>query len=95
MAAVPKPTSSKSNSSKPSRPQRDEYEMMELGETLTIANQEKKTLIFSIWKRYAPIKGKVIKLDGETQRIHIQTQFEGIYKIPFVDILKAVDVEEG
>ncbi|MDQ0268674.1 hypothetical protein J2S17_000543 [Cytobacillus purgationiresistens] len=39
----------------------------------------------TLWQR-EPIQGKIVKLDGQTQLIHIESGYERI-KVKFIDIL--------
>ncbi|MFP3723492.1 YolD-like family protein [Niallia circulans] len=73
---------------KPSRPSRDEFELEELANTLTEALEDKAELRLTVWKREDPVRGKVVKMDGNTQLIHIE-KFTETIKVPFMDILFA------
>lgn len=72
--------------SKPQRPTRDEFELEELGNSLVEAYEEKNEVILTIWQK-DPVQGKIIKMDGQTKLIHVESRFEKV-KIPFMDILK-------
>lgn len=89
MTAIPKPSKVR----KESRPTRDEFELMELGEKLNDAKENKKQLLLMVWKRPDPIKGRIVELNTNTRNVHVQTAFDGLYKVPFIDIMKAVDIE--
>ncbi|MDE5051771.1 YolD-like family protein [Niallia taxi] len=71
---------------KPARPTRDEFELEEIANTLTEALQEKNELRLTVWKREDPVRGKVVKMDGNTKLIHIENYTETI-KLKFMDIL--------
>ena len=89
MSAIPKP----SGKSKVSRPTRDESDLQELAEKLGRSITDSTQLIFTIWKSSEIVTGIVTKMDIATQRVHIQTRYEGMLKIPFIDILAAEEVE--
>ncbi|GIO33147.1 hypothetical protein J2TS6_42880 [Paenibacillus albilobatus] len=89
MYAVPKPTKTK----KDSRPSRDDFELQELAEQLDEARESRTQLSFTIWRKPNTVKGIVTKMDPGTQRVHIQTSYEGILKVPFLDILRAEHFE--
>jgi hypothetical protein len=72
--------------SKPQRPARDEFELEELGNQLVEAYAEKNEVILTIWQK-EPIQGEIVKLDGQTKLIHIQSGHKTI-KVPFMDILR-------
>ncbi|MCM3324220.1 YolD-like family protein [Cytobacillus kochii] len=71
--------------SKPQRPSRDEFELEELGNAVVEAHREKTEVLILLWQR-DPIQGKIIKLDGQSQLIHIESDYETI-KVKFIDIL--------
>lgn len=71
---------------KPARPTRDEFELEEIANTLTEALEDKGELRITVWKREDPVRGKVVKMDGNTKLIHIENLTETI-KVPFMDIL--------
>ena len=58
----------------------------ELCHQLLEAQEENSEIQLSVWKR-DPIAGKLIKLDGQTNLVHIAND-SGVHKIPFLDILK-------
>ncbi|MEC0092523.1 YolD-like family protein [Paenibacillus macquariensis] len=89
MNAIPKP----SGKSKVSRPTRDEFDLQELAEKLGQSLEGSTQLVFTIWKSSETAQGTVTKMDTATQRVHIQTRYEGLLKIPFIDILKAESLE--
>lgn len=71
---------------KPARPTRDEFELEEIANTLTEALEEKNELRLTVWRREDPVRGKVVKMDGNTKLIHIENFTETI-KVKFMDIL--------
>jgi hypothetical protein len=73
---------------KPKRPVRDEFELEELAGRLQDAMEEGRELEITIWGRDFPIRGKIVKMDPETRRVHIK-HFTTIEKVPFLDILAA------
>ncbi|WP_400245622.1 YolD-like family protein [Niallia sp. JL1B1071] len=77
---------------KPARPSRDEFELEEITSSLTEAYEEKNDILLTVWKREDPVRGKVVKMDGNTKLIHIEG-FTETFKIPFIDILKVLYCE--
>ncbi|GIN41535.1 YolD-like family protein [Heyndrickxia oleronia] len=74
--------------SKPQKPTRDEFELEELGNMLIEAYQEKNLVNLTVWKKgQFQVQGKIIKMDGQTKLIHVESGLETI-KIPFMDILE-------
>ncbi|MBN6889628.1 YolD-like family protein [Cytobacillus horneckiae] len=71
--------------SKPQRPKRDEFEVEELGNAVVEAHREKSEVLITLWQR-EPVQGRIAKLDGQTQLIHIESGYETI-KVKFIDIL--------
>ncbi|PAD80622.1 hypothetical protein CHH57_23960 [Niallia circulans] len=70
------------------RPTRDKFELEEFANTLTEVLEDKVELRLTVWKREDPVRGKVVKMDGNTKLIHIENFTETI-KVPFLDILFA------
>lgn len=70
------------------RPVRDEFELEELAGRLQDAMEEGRELEITIWGRDIPIRGKIVKMDPDTRRVHIE-HFTSIEKVPFLDILAA------
>ncbi|MFE9279332.1 YolD-like family protein [Streptomyces griseoincarnatus] len=89
MNAVPKPSKKR----KESRPTRDEFELMEMAEKLEEAKESGKRLNLTVWRMQEQVQGVIDKLDPGTQRVHVQTRFNGMLKVPFIDILSAESVE--
>lgn len=79
---LPKPTKKK----KASRPSRDEFELEEISEALKEAKEGKFEVVLTLWEK-DPVQGKIIKMDGQTQLIHVDKNFVNT-KVPFKDILK-------
>ena len=73
---------------KPRRPIRDEFELEELACRLHDAKEEGRELEITIWGRDFPIRARVVKMDANTRRVHIE-HFGVIEKVPFLDILAA------
>jgi len=71
---------------KTQRPQRDEFELEEIANSLTEAYQEKSEVLLTVWKKEEPVRGFVSKMDGNTKLIHIDNEAERV-KIRFMDIL--------
>lgn len=74
------------------RPIRSEFELQELGEQLVEAKEAKREVILRIWKRREPVHGRIAKLDGMTQMVHVQRHGETV-KVPFADILSVADFD--
>ncbi|GIO33283.1 hypothetical protein J2TS6_44240 [Paenibacillus albilobatus] len=89
MYAVPKP----GKKTKSSRPSRDDFELQELAEKLEEAKESNARLNLTVWRMPEQVQGTIDKLDPGTQRVHIQTRFDGMLKVPFIDILSAERVE--
>lgn len=77
----------------PKHPERDEFDLEEIANTLTEAMQESKTKTFAIYKQENPLIGTVTKMDANTKLIHIKDKYMGIHKVHFLDILSVSDVE--
>ncbi|MEC0241952.1 YolD-like family protein [Paenibacillus dokdonensis] len=90
MYAVPKPPGKKS---KATRPTRDDFELQELAEKLEEAKENHTRLNLTVWRMPEQIQGMIDKLDSGTQKVHVQTRYDGLLKIPFIDIMKAFNVE--
>jgi len=71
---------------KTQRPQRDEFELEEIANSLTEAYQEKSEVLLTVWKKEEPVRGFVSKMDGNTKLIHIDNEAERV-KIRFMDII--------
>ncbi|MDQ0269914.1 YolD-like family protein [Cytobacillus purgationiresistens] len=71
--------------SKPQRPSRDEFELEELGNAVVEAHREKSDVLITLWQR-EPVQGKIVKLDVQSQLIHIESSYNTI-KVKFIDIL--------
>lgn len=79
---LPKPSKKK----KVSRPSRDEFELEEIAESLKEAKEGNYDVVLTLWSK-DPIQGRITKMDGQTQLIHIERNFDTT-KVPFKDILK-------
>ncbi len=77
----------------PKHPDRDEFDLEEIANTLTEAMQESKTKTFAIYKQEESLTGTVTKMDANTKLIHIKDKYMNIHKVHFLDILKISDIE--
>lgn len=77
----------------PKHPDRDEFDLEEIANTLTEAMQGNQTKTFAIYKQEDPLIGTVTKMDANTKLIHIKDKYMGIHKVHFLDILSVSDVE--
>ena len=77
----------------PKHPDRDEFDLEEIGNALTEAMEEKQTKVFSIYKRDEALEGTVTKMDANTKLIHIKDKYYNIHKVHFLDILSISDTE--
>lgn len=71
---------------KPQRPSLDEFELEELANTVNESYREKSKVLLNIWQK-EPICGQIVKLDGQTQMVHINSGIDTM-KVKFRDILK-------
>ncbi|MFJ7698885.1 YolD-like family protein [Lysinibacillus fusiformis] len=90
MAAKTKTTTKKKE---PKHPDRDEFDLEEIANTLTKTMQEDKTKVFTIYKWEEPLTGAVTKMDANTKLIHIKDKYMNIHKVHFLDILKISDID--
>ncbi|MED4888624.1 YolD-like family protein [Lysinibacillus fusiformis] len=90
MAAKTKTSTKKKE---PKHPDRDEFDLEEIANSLTEAMGEKQTKAFTIYKKEEPLTGTVTKMDANTKIIHIKDRYMGIHKVHFLDILNVSDVE--
>jgi len=79
-------------SRKPSVPVRSEFELQELGEQLVEAKETKRGVVLRVWKRREPVQGRIVKLDGMTQMVHVK-KYGQVIKVPFADILEVKSSE--
>lgn len=91
MGTIPKPTKSKKTDD--IHPRLDEFTQEEIVEKLQESFESKKPVLLFVWK-HDPIKGTVVELNGQTQRIHIRQEYNDTIKVPFKDILKVDDPGE-
>ncbi|SPT98449.1 YolD-like protein [Lysinibacillus capsici] len=89
MAKTKTPTKKK----EPKHPDRDEFDLEEIANTLTEAMGEKQTKAFTIYKWDEPLTGTVTKMDANTKLIHIKDKYMNIHKVHFLDILKISDID--
>jgi hypothetical protein len=68
------------------RPTKDDFELDELSHQLVEAQEENSDVQLIVWKR-DPVVGKILKLDGQTNLVHIENDW-GTHRIPFLDILR-------
>lgn len=74
------------------RPTRDEFELEEIGNALTEAHQEKKEVVLTVWGMDGPVRGRIVKMDADTRRVHVERYGETT-KVPFLDIVKVENPE--
>jgi hypothetical protein len=60
--------------------------LRELGNRINEAHQEKSEVILTVWQKES-VQGKITRLDGKTQTVHVESGFETV-KVKFIDILK-------
>ncbi|MDQ0091686.1 hypothetical protein J2T12_005126 [Paenibacillus anaericanus] len=89
MYSVPKP----SKKYKESRPKRDDLELEELAERLTEAKESNTVLVFSVWRLEDQLTGTITNMDSRTQSVHITDGTGEVHKVPFIDIMVAVNAE--
>lgn len=89
MAKTKTPTKIK----EPKHPDRDEFDLEEIANTLTEALEENQTKVFSIYKRDESLEGTITKMDANTKQIHIKDKYMNIHKVHFLNILKISDIE--
>ncbi|MGE6602575.1 YolD-like family protein [Lysinibacillus fusiformis] len=77
----------------PKHPDRDEFDLEEIANTLIEAMQGNQTKTFAIYKQENSLIGTVTKMDANTKLIHIKDKYMGIHKVHFLDILSVSDVE--
>ncbi len=77
----------------PKHPDRDEFDLEEIANTLTEAMQGNQTKTFAIYKQEDPLIGTVTKMDANTKLIHIKDKYMNIHKVHFLDILKISDID--
>ncbi|UNT55847.1 hypothetical protein [Lysinibacillus capsici] len=77
----------------PRHPERDEYDLEELGHSLSEALDDCKYRMFAIYNRAGSLEGKVTKMDVSTKLIHIQDKYREIHKVHFLDILSVSNVD--
>lgn len=77
----------------PKHPDRDEFDLEELANTLTEAMQGNQTKTFAIYKQEDTLIGTVTKMDANTKLIHIKDKYMNIHKVHFLDILKISDID--
>ncbi|KGR89534.1 YolD-like family protein [Lysinibacillus boronitolerans] len=89
MAKTKTPTKKK----EPKHPERDEFDLEEIANTLTEVMEEKQTKVFTIYKRDEPLEGIVTNMDANTKLIHIKDKYFNVHKVHFLDILKISDID--
>ncbi|MFJ1140277.1 YolD-like family protein, partial [Bacillus thuringiensis] len=73
------------------RPYMDEFEQQEAAELIQLAVQDDTELVFTVYRKYKEpdvIRGKIIKLEQQLNRIVVSDGPNAIHKIQFMDILK-------
>ncbi|MGN7760431.1 YolD-like family protein [Paenibacillus sp. 22594] len=73
-------------------PNHDEYALQDLGDVLQEAMTGKSPTTLTVYK-IGKITGLIKKIDVPTRKVHLQTETEGIYKFPVLDIWKAEPAE--
>ncbi len=69
----------------------DEFEQQEAAELIQLAVQDDTELVFTVYRKYKEpdvIRGKIIKLEQQLNRIVVSDGPNAIHKIQFMDILK-------
>lgn len=77
----------------PKHPERDEFELEELGYSLSEAMEDGRYRMFAVYNKSGSLEGKVTRLDTNTKLIHIQDKFKDIHKVHFLDILSVSNSE--
>lgn len=77
----------------PKHPERDEFELEELGYNLSEAMEDGRYRMFAVYNKSGSLEGKVTKMDASTRLIHIQDKFRDIHKVHFFDILSVSNSE--
>ena len=72
---------------KSKRPTRDEYQLEELGDRLVEAKEEESELLLEVWGEEQEVRGKIVKLDARTRKVHVVESQGEVRKIPFLDIM--------
>ncbi|WP_043990324.1 YolD-like family protein [Lysinibacillus fusiformis] len=75
------------------QPERDEFDLEEIANSLTEAMQGNQTKVFTIYKQEDSLSGTVSKMDANTKLIHIKDKYMNIHKVHFLDILKILDID--
>ncbi|WKT76932.1 YolD-like family protein [Lysinibacillus fusiformis] len=89
MAKTKTPTKKK----EPKHPDRDEFDLEEIANTLTETMQENKIKTFAIYKWEKQLTGTITKMDANTKLIYIKDKYMNIHKVHFLDILKISDID--
>jgi len=77
----------------PKHPDRDEFDLEEVANTLIEVMDENQIKIFTIYKWEEPLTGPVTKMDANTKLIHIKDKYMNIHNVHFLDIKKIIDIE--
>lgn len=77
----------------PKHPDRDEFDLEEITNTLIEVMDGNQIKIFTIYKRDDQLTGTVTKMDANTKLIHIKDKYMNIHKVHFLDILKISDID--
>ncbi|WP_025692306.1 YolD-like family protein [Paenibacillus zanthoxyli] len=75
------------------RPTLDEFELQELGESLQEAMRSKRPITLTVYK-IGEVTGVIEKMDAVTRKIHLQTESQGLFRLPFLEIWGADDPGE-
>lgn len=71
-------------------PNYDEFALQELGESLEAAASSKRPTTLLVFK-IGEVTGVIEKMDSTTRKIHLQTEEQGLFKIPFLEIWSVED----
>lgn len=77
----------------PKHPERDEFDLEELGYSLSEALEVCKYRMFAVYNKPGSLEGKVTKMDPNTKMIHIQDKYMDIHKVHFLDILSVSNLD--
>ncbi|TBV84315.1 YolD-like family protein [Lysinibacillus sp. OL1] len=77
----------------PKHPERDEFDLEELGYSLSEALEDCKFRMFAVYNKSGSLEGKVTKMDPNTKMIHIQDKYMDVHKVHFLDILSVSNLD--
>lgn len=73
-------------------PNLDEYALQDLGDVLQEAMTGKTLTVLTVYK-LGKVTGFIKKIDAPTKKVHLQTEVDGVFKIPILDIWKSEPAE--